>query len=145
MAVPTDTTTLPARGTLLLMEEGAEPRPARRGFLRTLITAPAAALATHRLLIAPPAAAAAATPAFMDRYVAWLAREHAEALVEREEIHHAGRREGPHLVAFRREWVQNMPVFWYPTDLDAYAAVRAAKPSTRAAAVLTAAGCEWRA
>src|SRR4051812_40284603 len=39
--------------TLLLMEESAEPRPARRGFLRTLITAPAAALATHRLLIAP--------------------------------------------------------------------------------------------
>lgn len=40
---------------LLLMEEGSEPRPARRGFLRTLITAPAAALATHRLLIAPSA------------------------------------------------------------------------------------------
>jgi hypothetical protein len=54
MAVSTDTTS--PSGAILLMEESAEPRPPRRGFLKTVITAPAAALATHRFLIAPPAA-----------------------------------------------------------------------------------------
>lgn len=38
----------------LLLTEEAAPQPARRGFLRTLITAPVAALATHRLILPGP-------------------------------------------------------------------------------------------
>ncbi|WP_442755883.1 hypothetical protein ACNHKD_04300 [Methylocystis sp. JAN1] len=36
---------------LLLLEEGSEQRPARRGFLKNLVMAPVAAFATHKLIV----------------------------------------------------------------------------------------------
>src|SRR5437762_3313635 len=53
-AVSTDTAS--PSGVILLTEESAEPRPPRRGFLKTLITAPIAAVATHKLLLPSPTA-----------------------------------------------------------------------------------------
>ena len=112
----------------------------RRGFLRGLVTLPLIGGGVT-LVGKPTAVAAPVTPALMDRYVAWLAREHAEALVERDEVHHPG---ALHVAEWRREWV-HQPLFWFPEDPVAHASVLGAKPSTRAAVVLSAAGCEWRA
>lgn len=111
----------------------------RRGFLRGLVSLPLIG-GGLTLIGAPVRAATPVTPALMDRYVAWLAREHAEALIERDEIRNP---DDVHLAAWRRDWT-SQPLFWFPDDPDAHSNVMAAKPSTRAAVVLSAVGCEWR-
>lgn len=111
----------------------------RRGFLRGLVSLPLLG-GGMTLIGSPTAAAVPITLPLMTRYVAWLAREHAEALVERDEVKHP---DTPHSAAHRREWV-HQPLFWFPDDPVAEVAVRASRPSSRAAAVLAAAGCDWR-
>lgn len=108
----------------------------RRTFLRGLATLPLIG-GSVAILGQPTKAAVPVTPELIDRYVAWLACEHAEALVQRDEIHY------PDQLArarFRREWV-HQPLFWFPDDPVARASVLATKPSTRAAIVLSAVGC----
>ncbi len=106
----------------------------RRAFLRGLASLPLIGGAVT-LIGQPTAAAVPVTTAIIDRYAAWLAAEHAEALVEREEFHHPGLEPA----RFRREWVRQ-PMFWFPDDSVAQSAVRATRPSTRAAVILSAAG-----
>ena len=107
----------------------------RRTFLRGLASLPLIG-GSLAILGQPTAAAVPVTPAIIDRYVAWLAAEHAEAQDEREEIHHP---QELGYAQFRREWVRQ-PMFWFPDDAVAQAAVRATRPSSRAAVILSAAG-----
>ena len=126
------------------LREAEQPRLARRGFLRGLVSLPLIGSGVT-LIGQPTAAAVPMNKALMTRYVAWLAREHAEALVEYEDYRGISEPE-PYRRAqreFRREWVQQ-PLFWFPDDPVADAAVRGAPPSTRAAVVLSAVGCDWR-
>lgn len=108
----------------------------RRGFLRGLVSLPLIG-GSVTLLGQPTGAAVPVTADLMDRYCAWLARELGGALVERDMLRYPAR---PEIIAARREWVQHMPVFRYPDDPIADAAVQAARPSTRAAVVLGAVG-----
>ena len=112
----------------------------RRGFLRGLASLPLIG-GSVALLGSPTAAAVPVSEALMTRYVAWLAREHAEALIEYEGFRSANRPapERRALQEWRSEWIRQ-PLFWFPDDTTADAAVRAALPSTRAAVVLSAAG-----
>ena len=111
----------------------------RRGFLRGLVSLPLIGGGVT-LIGRPTAAAVPVTAELFDRYTAWLAFEHAEALVERERIRY---RDDPHVLSrieFRREWV-NQPMFWFPEEPLARANVLGASPQTRAALVLSAVGC----
>lgn len=112
----------------------------RRGFLRGLASLPLIGGGVA-LIGQPTAAAEPVTPALINRYAAWLACEHAEALVEREAILYP---EHQHRMADRREWV-HQPLYWFPDDPVARSNVLTTKPSTRAAIVLSAIGCDWRA
>lgn len=114
---------------LLLQEQ-----PTRRGLLRTLIAAPAAALATHKLIL--PAQASVTTPAdrqaLLDAYSCWLDNERRWLAWERA----AGDR-----AKFR--------MFLDTVSYDSHAAGRfhdpdTPPPSTRAGHVLAAVGCDWR-
>lgn len=116
----------------------------RRGFLRGLVSLPLIGGGVT-LIGKPSAAAVSLTPELMSTYVAWLAREHAEALFEYQDVRHA--REPADVTRalsdWKRDWVRQ-PLFWFPECPAADAAVLAAPPSTRAAVVLSAVGCDWR-
>ena len=84
----------------------------------------------------PTASAVAATPELMTRYVAWLAREHRQALVERSHLLFSAEvARHPHLFTW-----DEVPVGWMPNDPAAHAAVTGSSASSRAAVVLSAAG-----
>lgn len=101
-----------------------------RGFLRGFVSLPLIGGVT--LIGEPTAAAVPVTIGLMTRYVAWLAREHAEALVEHTMVKHLHE---PWLVKRQHEWIK--PLFcWFPGVPIANVAVRATRPSTWAAAVL---------
>lgn len=108
----------------------------RRGFLRALASLPLIGGGVT-LIGQPTAAAVPVTLDLFERYVAWLACEHAEALVQLEELRYP---DEPLLAADRRQWVRQ-PLFWFPDDPVARTNVLSTRPSTRAAVVLSAAGC----
>ena len=110
--------------------------PSRRGLLRGLATLPLIG-GSVALIGKPTAVAVPMTLPLIDRYVAWLAAEHAAAIVAHEELHY------PHLVgtgSLEQRW-NRQPMFWFPDDPVAHANVRATSPATRAAIVLSAVGC----
>lgn len=78
----------------------------RRGFLRGLVTLPLIGGGVT-LIGNPTAAAVPVTPELMHRYCAWLAREHAQALIERDAILHPLM---PWQVEDKRDWLRQ-PVF----------------------------------
>ena len=107
----------------------------RRLFLRGLASLPLIG-GSVALIGAPTASAVAATPELMTRYVAWLAREHRQALVERSRLifpEQVARL--PHLFTW-----DEVPVGWMPNDPAAHAAVTGSPAATRAAVILSAAG-----
>ncbi len=106
----------------------------RRGFLRGLVSLPLVGGGVT-LVGDPVAAAEPVTAALLDRYVAFLAHEHREALIETQARVNAGM-----TMAQRCLYA---PMFWYPDDPVAIQAATATPPSARAAIVLAAIGCGW--
>jgi hypothetical protein len=104
----------------------------RRGFLRGLVSLPLIGGGVT-LIGRPSAVAVPVTTDLQDRYIAWLAHEHRQALCER--YAEQGVRIG-----------RLVPMFYFPAAPDIEAAVYAAPPSSRAAVVLSAVGCglRWR-
>lgn len=125
---------------LLLSEEGHDQRAGRRGFLRSLVIAPVAALATHKLIL-PATASATPLAAAMNKvdredllnaYDCWLDGERHWLAWERA----AG--DSAKFRAYRR-----MIVF-EGHRAGAYHDNERAPASSRALTVLAAAGCDWR-
>lgn len=125
----------------------------RRGFLRSLTSLP---LIGGGLAIvgAPSAVAEPITDELLDNYLAFLAHEHREALVERER-RSAERAEADQISKGRAyyegyaasvaEQMRRSPnMLWFPDDPGIKRTVQAAFPSTRAALVLSAVGLDWR-
>jgi hypothetical protein len=114
----------------------------RRGFLRGLTTLPL--IGGSVALIGNPAKAAVPiTRELQERYIAWLANEHAAALFE---LHPPQ----PQYDDFQRsmsDWHYarvRTPMYWFPEAQDIEASIaRSRPPSTRAALVLSAVGCGW--
>ena len=122
---------------------------ARRGFLRGLAHLPLVGGGVA-LLGNPTAAAEPVTEALLDRYLAWLAYEHRQAVREhkfrsafKSALRHPGE-EAPHAYATRAAREGPDYMLWFPDAPDVEQAVTAAPTSTRAAVVLAAAGCDWR-
>ena len=114
----------------------------RRGFLRSLVSLPMLG-GGLTLIGAPTAIAEPVTEALFQRYAAWISREHAELLVEGVVYSYPE----PQYLGVRREqqrlWAETLSVF-RSNDPVAVAHTSAAPPSTRAALVLSAVGCDWR-
>ena len=111
----------------------------RRAFLRGLVTLPLIGGAVT-LIGNPVRADGVPAPALLERYVAWLANEHAAAAFELDG--------GPLWSYAGWSWDRlryRAPLGWFPDAPDVEAHVLATKPSTRAALVLSAVGCDWRA
>ena len=107
----------------------------RRVFLRGLATLPLIG-GSVALVGSPTAAAVEFTPELATLYVAWLAREHAAAVVAHSETHY------PHLIGTGRieeRWT-HQPMSWFPPGPSAEAAVRNSSVASRAAVILAAAG-----
>ena len=104
----------------------------RRGFLRGLLALPLVGGGVQ-LVGSPSAVAAPPSRVLLERYLAWIAREHAEVLIEMDFGPTSTRRGEQHLY---------QPLQWFPDDGPAIASVLSAKPSTRAALVLATVGCE---
>ncbi len=111
----------------------------RRTFLRGLATLPLIG-GSVALIGNPTKAAVPVTPALRDRYIAWLANEHAAALFERDPPQ-------PQYDDFDRlmsDWHYarlRTPLFWFPEAPDIERMTACTQPSTRAAIVLSAVGC----
>lgn len=126
----------------------------RRGFLRGLASLPLIGGGVT-LIGAPTAVAETCTDATPDAYVALLAHEHRAALRE-SIVRGAQRRVAEHPAAgrsYRPEYVDEVrerldrgevPMFWFPEMPAVERLVSAEPPSTRAALVLSAVGCNWR-
>jgi len=110
----------------------------RRAALGALASMPALAI-----LGAPTAAAEPVTRALLERYVAWLANEHAAALVELYPIDPTSSDAASRMASWESQRRQT-PLQWFPDAPDIERLVTATKPSTRAAVVMSAVGCEWR-
>ena len=108
----------------------------RRSFLRGLASLPLIG-GGMTLIGNPTAAAVPATPELMNRYRAWLAREWRQASVEHQILlypeHFAAK---PDL--FTWDFV---PTGFIPNDAVAHANVTGSSAASRAAVVLSAAGC----
>lgn len=114
----------------------------RRGFLRGLVSLPLIGGGVT-LIGAPTAVAEPCSLSLLDRYTDWLAVEYGEALIERCAL--APSTSHAHSLAimkFRRDWVQDNRTL-NPRQ-DRFASAPATLPSTRAALVLSAVGCDWR-
>lgn len=120
----------------------AESLNTRRGFLRGLAALPLIGGAVA--IIGRPTAVAAPPSRFLlERYLGFLANEHAAVLCE------IGFSEGLHEDPARAagDWEfarRRAPLHWFPDAPDLELLVTATKPSTRAAVVLSAVGCDWR-
>lgn len=116
-------------------EEGGSRRP-RRSFLKTLLTAPLAAVGVHHFLLAPKGAPAvqAATPKVLAAYAEWLYYEHRLLMIEMFPD-----------PALRKVMEKVAPTgsaarfFHFPMGRDWR---ELPQPSTRALAVLNAVGCD---
>lgn len=114
----------------------------RRGFLRQLCTLPMLG-GSIALIGAPVAVAEPVTPALFHRYAAWIAREHVEVIAELTRFKHRGDEYLEEYVEHDRRWAEGYG-FFRTDDAIARAHPMAALPSTRAALVLSAVGCDWR-
>lgn len=125
----------------------------RRGFLRGLTTLPLIGGAIT-LIGTPSAIAEPATDSALDAYVAFLAHEHRAALIEHER-RRAVRSVATAAAQGQASWPgyveecediarQRPPMFWFPGAPDTERLVASAEPSSRAALVLSAVGCDWR-
>ncbi len=108
----------------------------RRGFLRGLASLPLIG-GSVALVGQPSAAAVPVTTVLQERYIAWLANEHAAALMEFDRPEQEVSGLAPTSWAFHRV---RTPIFWFPEARDVELSVLATRPSTRAAVVLSAAG-----
>lgn len=116
----------------------------RRGFLRGLTTLPLLG-GSIALIGQPTAADVPVTHELRDRYIAWLANEHAAALFERDSDCY---RLGPDSVRMCSDWHfarVRMPMSWFPTAPDIERSTAYSLPSGRAALVLSAVGLDRRA
>jgi len=104
----------------------------RRLFARGLLAAPAIAspALASPVLMAGAAPAPALEPVSLAAYVAFLAHEHRAALHEMHPDHYAR--------VIADGGTPCYPMFWFPDDPAAVAAVASAPPSTRAATVMRA-------
>lgn len=118
----------------------------RRGFLRSLTALPLIGGGLS-LVGKPSAVAVPVTAELRTRYLGWLAREYAEALVEREffSFMDAGYEAGsPHVAAYlerKRHGLRYMTESYCGYECPP---VPSAPPSTRAALVLSAVGADWK-
>ena len=109
----------------------------RRTFLRGLATLPLIG-GSVALIGNPTKAAVPVTPALQDRYIAWLANEHAAALFER------GVETYRTIPAMNKDWHYTrvrVPLHHFPEAPDIECMTAWSKPSARAAIVLSAVGC----
>lgn len=116
----------------------------RRGFLRGLASLPLIGGAMA-LIGAPVAVAEPRTREQLTRYLAWLANEHAAALLELR--YGLGDSSDVDWIGDHAGWASNRletPLYWFPDAPDVERAVIAARPSTRAAIVMAAVGCDGR-
>lgn len=120
-------TTGPVTRAIAAMRQ--EPEPPRRGFLRGLLTLPLIGGAVG-LIGAPSAVAEPATGHLMREYADWLVYEHHRVMAEivGEDTSASSQWQS----CFGRAWK------WHRAD-------RHIPPSTRAALVMSAVGCEWEA
>ena len=110
----------------------------RRSFLGGLVGLPLVGGAVT-LIGQPTASAEPVTADLHKRYVTWLAHEHRAALVEMRDPRVA--RVEPWAMA---DIARDAPMYWFPEAPDIEMAAYATRPSTRAAIVLSAVGCDWR-
>jgi hypothetical protein len=114
----------------------------RRGFLRGLVSLPLIGGGVT-LIGSPTAVAEPCSLSLLDRYTDWLAVEYGEALIERCALAPSKSHSNSlAIMKFRREWVQDNRAL-NPRQ-DRFESAPAALPSTRAALVLSAVGCNWR-
>ena len=109
----------------------------RRGLLRGLATLPLIG-GSVALIGNPTRADVPVTPELQERYIAWLANEHAAALFEHGV---AGYRSRPEM---NRNWHEarvRVPLYWFPKAPDIERMTAWTLPSARAAIVLSAVGC----
>jgi hypothetical protein len=126
----------------------------RRGFLRGLASLPLIGGGVA-LIGQPTAAAVPVTDDLLERYLSWLSLEHREVYVEYErrkaekivaELVAEGQPYYPNYPAERAEEARRHPAMrWFPKVAGVEEAVTGAPPSSRAAIVLGAVGCDWRA
>ena len=120
----------------------------RRGFLRGLTTLPLIGGGVT-LIGTPTSVAEPVTLPLMNAYVAWLAREHGRAhddlllMLELEQRFYSPEMGAAGLSAPIQPAANVMFTNW-PEHQRAAEVVQAAPPSTRAALVLSAVGCDWR-
>lgn len=110
----------------------------RRGFLRQLCHLPLIG-GGLTLIGAPTAIAAPVTEALFRRYAAWVTREHVECLAEADRYRYPGHERLDEYIEHTRLWARGMGGFQ-----DAATDHPAGPPSTRAALVLSAVGCDWK-
>jgi hypothetical protein len=115
----------------------------RRAFLRQLCALPLIGGGLS-IIGAPTAIAEPVTEALFERYASWVAREHAECMVERTRRSYATAQFVEEYAAdtreiFMRRWLQGNMAF-----SDAAHDHPPGLPSSRAALVLSAVGCDWR-
>ena len=110
----------------------------RRDFLRGLVSLPLIGGAVN-LIGNPVRADVVPSRALLERYIAWLGNEHAAALIEFE-------RPGIRIIEpFAWPYYRvRAPMYWYPEAPDIERDVWLTRPSSRAAVVLSAAGCNWQ-
>ena len=111
----------------------------RRGFLRGLASLPLIG-GSVALIGSPTQAAVPVTQALQDRYIAWLANEHAAALFEREMPGSVTNEERVRLCTDWHFARVRVPMWWFPEAPDVERATAYSKPSKRAAVILSAAG-----
>ncbi len=111
----------------------------RRTFLRGLATLPLIG-GSVALIGNPTKAAVPVTAALQERYIAWLANEHAAALMEFDrsvEKFDTCRNSASNWNFYRAR----QPFWWFPDAPEIEGLVLTTLPSTRAAIVLSAVGC----
>lgn len=112
----------------------------RRGFLRGLTALPLIGGGVT-LIGSPTAVAEPVTADLLTRYRDWLGIEYGEALIETSGLGGPPERVEMHR-RYRREWCAESRAL--SRSPDAFAVPPAFPPSTRAALVLSAVGCDWR-
>lgn len=113
----------------------------RRGFLRGLAALPLIGGGVT-LIGAPTQAAILPSRELLERYRMWIAAEHAEVHAEMTRWNYPPDEFSNHRERLTREWGRDL--YHQPIDELVDLTVRSARPSTRAAVVLAAVGCDWR-
>jgi len=118
----------------------------RRGFLFGLVSLPLIG-GSVTLIGSPKAVAEPCTPPLLQGYSNWLAREYGETLIELAPFTHPDRDVLPQFYEYARqharEWCQDNATLTRSGRVS-FQHPPAMAPSTRAALVLSAVGCDWR-